>query len=1179
MKKRRDSYSVLNCVRSFLKNKEGTRLEFDAFRGFKSSSLYLSSNTDRFLRPFSCSETTTIFSFSSGYCFGSLSCRPIKSKSFFSSGALSHHRQSVRFLFLLILIFAFTIRTLTAAVITPHLIFRRLSIEHGLSQNSVNCIIQDRTGFMWFGTETGLNRYDGYTFKIFVPHEGDPYSISNSWINGLFEDHHGSIWVATENGLNQYIPSREQFVRFQHNPDDPTSLSSNRVFCIYEDSAGRLWVGTDAGLNLLDRASKTFTRFQHNPADPNSISHNVIRTIVEDPEGRLWIGTSGGGLNCFDTRTGHFMRIRADSTSSSSLPDDYVTALVLAVMPSTLSSVASPAQKEKTERAASPISGSKNDSTKAFLWIGTANSGLVRLDLSTMNFKTYRHDPKNPESLPNNAVVSLALDYSDESGSRFPVRLWVGTYNGGLSCLDLTKEMDSFINFRNRPSDIFSLSDNRVVSLFYSNNGILWAGTYGGVSLLNLNQRRFQRFLSDISDPESLSYPEVRAIFYSRSRILWVGTDGGGLNGFDRARSRHYLIRHDPSNPSSPLHLSSNRVFSIAEDRNTGQLWIGTYDGGLNLYDPKTGFVYHFRHRPSDPTSLSDNRIRPLLLDSQGRLWVGTDGGGLNLFDPVTRKVRKVYRYDPDDANSISSNRIFSIAEDSRGFIWVGAYGGGLCRLDPSTGQIVRYSHNPRDPSSLRSNFIINIFVASDDSVWVGTNGGGLCRLDQKTGKFSCYTESDGLPSSVIYAVLEDDEGNIWFSSNHGLSRLDPATGRIKNFDIYDGLQSYEFNGGACHRGWQGLLYFGGINGFNAFNPKEIVDNKCLPRVVLTELLVANMPVRPGVPLQDGSGRIILTRSLTQTKEIELTWRQSKLSFEFAALDYVCPEKNQYAYILEGLESEWNYSGNRRFATYSNLPPGTYTFRVRASNCDGVWNEAGTSLTIRVIPAFWQTWWFRALILLSALGLIYLGFRYRLAQAKRRAEELERIVAQRTEELREANEKLHQLAITDGMTGVANFRRLHEFLNYEWRRAARNRKPISLLIVDLDDFKQFNDTMGHQAGDEYLRQVAQVMVESCQRPGDLVSRYGGDEFAVVLPETDLAGAYLVAERIRTRIEQLVIGDESESPESSLARKVTACVGCASLNPAEGGSPDELIALADRALYKAKSSGKNITAVS
>lgn len=1151
----------------------------------------------------------------------------------------------------------------------PHLIFRRLSIEQGLSQNSVNCILQDRTGFMWFGTETGLNRFDGYTFKIFLPREGDANSLSNSWINALYEDEHGSIWVGTENGLNRYLPSRERFVRYFHDPANPSSLSSNRIFCIYEDHSGRLWIGTDAGLNQLDRSHNRFIHYRHNPADPNSLSNDVIRTIMEDPYGRLWVGTSGGGLDCLDPTTGRFLHFRANqpspppspppsrpklpsssgshpsstsspapgqtSTSSTSstfsppnsftvLPDDYITALAI-----------TPAVKAEPDTSNMPASSgnapARAVTDKFYLWVGTNNGGLVRLDLSTVVFpaeenasfptlpvpsvKIYRHDPASPNSLSHNAVVSLAYEPLPgekpfslfiKSAASVSPRLWIGTYNGGLNCLDLAT--DSISVFRNRPSDPFSLSDNRVVSLYHSPDGILWVGTYGGVNQLNLNQRKFLRFISDITDPASLSYPEVRAILYSRSRVLWVGTDGGGLNGFDRLHARRFLFQHDPTNPRSPRHLSSNRVFSIAEDPATGRLWVGTYDGGLNLVDPSTGLVRHFRHKDADPHSLSDDRVRPLLLDSRGRLWVGTDGGGLNLFDPAGQKVLKVYRYDPSDQNTISSDRIFSIAEDRQGFIWVAAYGGGLCRLDPTTDRITRYSKKAGDPTSLSSNYIIHVCAASDGSIWAGTNGGGLCRLDPRTGISTSFTESQGLLSSVVYAVLEDDDGRIWFSSNHGLSRLDPKTGRFKNFDINDGLQSYEFNGGACHKGWQGMLYFGGINGFNAFNPREIVDNTTPPRVVLTELQVSNIPVRPGEPLSDGSGKVLLSRSLLETRALELGWPHRKILLEFAALDYTCPEKNQYAYLLEGFESEWNYVGNRRFASYSNLPPGRYTFRVKASNNDGYWNEQGVSLSIRVVPPFWLRWWFRGLMALAAVGVIYLGFRYRLGQARRRAEQLERVVADRTEELRLANEKLRQLSITDELTGVANYRRFHDFLNYEWRRAARNGAPISLLIADLDNFKQLNDTLGHQAGDECLRCAAQAMVSACRRPSDLVSRYGGDEFAVVLAETDLAGAYIVAEKIRTKIEQLVVGgkcmagEKAEQRESQVQaenqneagteargeqgtdeaniayRRITVCIGCASARPAEGGTPDDLIALADRALYRAKSSGKNLTAI-
>ncbi|MGC8893035.1 MAG: two-component regulator propeller domain-containing protein [Candidatus Saccharicenans sp.] len=1290
------------------------------------------------------------------------------------------------FIFIFVLLSPLLAPCLSAQV-SPHLIFRRLSIEQGLSQNSINCIIQDRTGFMWFGTETGLNRYDGYTFKIFLPHEGDPTALSNGWINALLEDHRGSIWVATENGLNEYIPSGEYFVHYLHDSSNPDSISSNRIFCLYEDRAGRLWIGTDAGLNLFDRSANRFIRYRHDPANPNSLSHDIVRTVIEDPYGRLWIGTYGGGLNCLDPSTGRFIHFRANQSSSASLPDDFITALAITpAPPSAPSSAPSPAPPSAPSPASSPApfspapspspppasspsrppissrfpshspspsSASVSNSTSNdhfYLWIGTNNGGLACLDLSTVAFpstapassnnyspnaspspasapffKIYRHDPNNPNSLPNDAVVSLVFESlsakeSDFHAAKSPtkasdatftttaattttttattsataprtatptppptatvtstpaskprsLRLWIGTYNGGLSCLDLST--GSFVNFHNRPSDRFSLSDNRVVSLFYSPDGILWVGTYGGVSQLNLNQRKFLRFICEPSDPTSLSYPEVRAIYYSRSGILWVGTDGGGLDGFDRTQSRRYHYAAYTSLPSSPLnssprlasnftshltspllvssqfahsylasshlapqlpspfaspYLTSNRIFSIVEDSD-GTLWIGTYDGGLNHLDPSTGLISHFRHNTLDSASLSDDRIRPLLLDSHHRLWVGTDGGGLNLFDLKQKKVTKIYRSDPSNLQTLSSDRIFSIAEDKKGYIWIGAYGGGLCRLDPASGSIIRYSYDPKNPASLSGNYILNVMVAADDSIWVGTNGGGLSHLDPATGIFTRYTEAQGLPSSVAYALLEDDDGRIWFSSNHGLSCLDPRTGAIKNFDINDGLQSYEFNGGACHKDYKGRLYFGGINGFNVFSPKEITDNIRPPKVVITDLQISNVSVKPTTIFDQSStenSKPILERTIFQTRSLELTWKQRKIAFEFAALDYTCPEKNHYAYILEGFEHEWNQSGTRRFASYSNLPPGRFVFRVKASNNDGYWNEAGTAIAIRIIPPFWLTWWFFGLVALAIGGLVYSGFKFRLAQAKRRQEELERLVAKRTEELKQLNEKLNLLAITDELTGVANYRRFRDFLDYEWRRAVRSQKPLSLLIADLDDFKKYNDTYGHQAGDDYLRLVARVMVESCRRPSDLVCRYGGDEFAVVLGETDLPGALVVAERIRHRLEELslglrlsregrveikekaqpseMLGDKSAQigeaeyneykfnhdnnktdkiekdasrSESSEFTGVTICLGCAAMNPVEGGDPEELIARADRALYRSKSSGKNQT---
>lgn len=1116
----------------------------------------------------------------------------------------------------------------------PHLLFRRLSIEQGLSQNSVLSIARDHHGFLWFGTESGLNKYDGYRFSVYLPVEGDPYSLSNSWINALLVDRNGDLWVGTENGLNKYDISAEKFIGYFHDPADPYSLSSSRIFALFEDRDGRLWVGTDAGLNLFDPGTGRFTSFQQERINSHSssgassssststISNVQIRAIAQDARGFIWIGTVGGGLNRFDPATGHFSQFRHDpSNPDHSLPEDSIYSLLI-----------NPSDPSDT------------------IWIGTASSGLVRYNPNRHEFKTYRPDPKQPHSIPDGTVNCLVQD-SDGS-------LWIGTNRGGLS--HFYPERELFFTQRHQAHDPFSLADNNVVSLYLGPDRILWAGTYRGISQLNLHRQNFMRFLANPGDPASLSHPEVRAFCDASSGLLWVGSDGGGLNVFDRKRLRTLYFRHDPQNPAS---LSSDRVFSIVEDHD-GTLWVGTYGGGLNRYDPSTSSFIRYRSQPRQPASLPDDRLRSLFVDSQNRLWVGTDGSGLVRFDRrtgcfcrprITRIItpaealdsarsaanRPVSRDDfprlspPAPGNGVEttgrktsgpvvinpeftgqagsrqlnpqadltsagsqpsgsdlslaklgsslnpllSGRIFSLAEDQSGCLWIGCYGCGLVRYNPETGELLHLTHDPLDHRSLSSNSVINVYVDGEGFIWVGTNGGGLNRLDPSSLTLIRYNESQGLPSSVIYGIQEDDYGYLWFSSNRGLSRLDPRTNQIKNFDTTDGLQSYEFNGNACLKGRDGLLYFGGINGFNVFNPASIRVSQYRPPVVFTSLMISNMPVRPG---QTINGYKVLDKSITRTAEITLRWEHRVIAFEFAGLDYTSPEKNQYAYILEGLEDKWNYAGSRRFASYSNLPPGRYTFRVKSANSDGLWNEEGVSLRLIVKPPFWRTWWFYALTVLVLAGAILQIVQMRLKQSRNRQEELERLVAQRTEELRLANDKLKLLATTDEQTGLANYRRFRDFLEYEWRRAHRTKQPLSVIIIDLDDFKLFNDTYGHQAGDECLEKVAMIMLKSCQRSSDLACRYGGDEFAVVLPETDTAGAYIVAERIRKAVAAMDLnecnleGINGQAPvnKNGQSLRLTLCVGIATMNPAEGGDTNELISRADRALYRAKSAGKN-----
>ncbi|MBC7350112.1 MAG: diguanylate cyclase [Candidatus Aminicenantes bacterium] len=1099
----------------------------------------------------------------------------------------------------------------------PHLLFRTLSIEQGLSQNSVLSIARDRQGFLWFGTESGLNKFDGYRFTVYLPVEGDPYSLSNSWINALLVDRNGDLWVGTENGLNKYDVSAEKFIGYFHDPADPYSLSSSRIFALFEDRDGRLWVGTDAGLNLFDPATGRFTRFQSDlpssPSSPSSLSHDQIRAIAQDARGFIWVGTVGGGLNRFDPATATFTHFRLNpSDPLHSLPDDSIYSLLI-----------NPSDPSGT------------------IWIGTASSGLVRYDPNRNEFKTYRPDPRQPHSLPDGTVNCLVQD-SDGT-------LWLGTGSGGLC--HFYPERELFFTHRHQAHDPFSLADNYVVSLHLGPDRILWVGTYRGISQLNLHRQNFMRFLNNPGDPASLSHPEVRAFCDASSGLLWVGTDGGGLNAFDRNLMRTLYFLHDPQNPAS---LSSDRVFSIVEDQD-GTIWVGTYGGGLNRYDPASSGFIHYRSSPRPASgSLPDDRLRTLFVDSQNRLWLGTDGSGLVRFDRRTGRFSRPRMtriitpaealaatqapsredfprisepaagdgteftgrktpgpppinpefpseanpqqpdpnpHAPDQSlatlgsapNPLFTGRIFSIAEDQSGYLWIGCYGGGLVRYSPETGEMLHLTHDPLNRSSLSNNSVINVYVDRGGFIWVGTNGGGLNRLDPSSLTFTRYNEAQGLPSSVIYGTLEDDDGYLWFSSNRGLSRLDPRTGQIKNFDTTDGLQSYEFNGNACLKGHDGLLYFGGINGFNVFNPRAIRASEYRPPVVITSLMISNAPVKPG---QTIDGHKVLDKSIARTDKITLHWKHRVIAFEFAGLDYTSPEKNQYAYILEGFEDKWNYVGTRSFASYSNLPPGHYTFRVKAANSDGLWNEEGVSLSLRITPPFWRTWWFYVLAVLVLAGAVLKIIRLRLKQIRRRQEELERLVAQRTEELRLANDKLKLLAITDELTGLANYRRFRDFLEYEWRRAHRTKQPLSVIITDLDDFKLFNDTYGHQAGDECLKEVGLVMLKCCQRSSDLACRYGGDEFAVVLPETDTAGAYVVAERIREAVAAMDLSElnlkeiNGQAPvnKNGQALRLTMCLGLATMNPAEGGDTNELIARADQALYRAKTAGKNRTVV-
>jgi signal transduction histidine kinase/ligand-binding sensor domain-containing protein len=817
--------------------------------------------------------------------------------------------------------------------------FERISLEDGLSQSSVYSILQDSRGFLWFGTEDGLNKYDGYSFTIYRHDPGDPSSLSRSLIWSICEDREGVLWIGTDGGgLNRFDRVSGQFTRYWADPDGG-GLSSDYVRTILEDRDGMLWIGTHGGgLNRLDRTKERFDHYHHRRGDPGTLSSEFVFVIYEDREGTLWVGTDGGGLNRFDRETGTFVRYQHD-------PDD----------PHSLSSDAVRAIYQDREGA---------------LWVGTDGGGLNRFDPTTERFIRYRHDPHDPNSLSDDSVLAIQRD---RKGT-----LWVGTFGGGLDMLDPRSESEPgparFVRYQNDLDDAHSLSNDFIWSILEDQMGLLWVGTHGGgVNKRDPLRKPFVHYQARPNDDESLSNNTVWAICEDQAGILWVGTNGGGLDRFDRSYGRVTHYRNDPDEPNS---LGNDVVRAIYEDQ-AGMFWLGLDDGQVDRFDASVGSFVHYRLEGSAP-------VLVIHRDSENRLWAGTWGGGLYWFDEVADQFVH-YMNGFCVARCLSVAYVRDIHEDQDGVLWLATLGGGLNRFEPAKKRFTYYVRDDADLHSLSHNTVLSIHQDQAGTFWIGTHGGGLNRFDAETGAFSYYREADGLINNVVYGILEDGQGRLWLSTNRGLSRFDPETETFRNYDASDGLQSNEFNAGAYFQGQSGEMFFGGINGFNAFFPEEVKDNLQAPPVVVTAFKQLTQTVR---------------RDLAADEQLEMSYKDNFVSFEFAALDFAAPEQNQYAYLMEGLDRDWISAGTRRHVDYPDLKPGRYTFRVKGSNSDGVWNEEGATVHVTITPPFWATWWFRGGILLVLVAGVLVAHRLRVRSVEARNRELAILVEQRTADLR-----------------------------------------------------------------------------------------------------------------------------------------------------------------------------------
>lgn len=986
----------------------------------------------------------------------------------------------------------------TAATPAVPLRIERFSTAEGLSQNSVYCMLQDRLGFLWVGSENGIDRYDGYGFQPFRHDPTNPGSLSSNQVRAAVEDGAGAIWIGTaDSGLARYDYKTNAFTTFRHRSGDPDSLVNDDVRALAVSPDGTLWAGTAAGISCLRPSGTAFRRlFPAGRADGTDPRNSVIALAV-DAGGALWAGTEGG-------------LFRSEGRSDRLVPyADSAGPLADAV-------------------------GSLAFEDSGTLWVGTSGGGAARLDLRRGERRWWRRDPADPSSLSSGYVSAIVVDHSG--------RVWLGTADRGLNLIDRGSA-----NVTRVPlvRDVRDAGGGGIGCLLEDRSRILWIGTgFQGLLKTDLKASGFVPVIPRETGGREIENLIVFAVAEDREKRLWIG-ESDALYQADPEAGGFRVFHPDPDRPDRPVY-----AILPCDD---GALWVGTWEGGLIRLDPETGRRIVLRHDPADPDSLAHDRPLTLLEDSRGRLWVGTWGGGLDLFD---RDRGLFLHHRVADGTGLASDRIRALCEGADGTLWVGTTGGGLSRFNPDSGRFATYLADPGNPDALSHNDIAYILRSRrGGTLWLAT-GGGLNRFDPDTGRFKAFRKAGGLPNDAITAVLEDGDGMIWVAHFAGITRIDPATSATVNFDTADGLAGTEFNAGAACASFDGTLLFGGVGGVTRVLPDKVSRNPHPPRTVLTAFTIygreADLPTAPAV-----------------AQEVRLPHDQDFLSFEFTGLEFTAPQRNTYAYRMAGYHQDWVACGTRRFATYTGLSHGSYTFEVRSANNHGLWGHPAR-LRIIIDPPFWETWWFRsaALSLLMVSGLAVFGWRTRALRLRLAAEE--RLVTERTAQLASANAELRAMASRDELTGVANRKKFNEFLRDEWRRSARFSRSISLAILDIDDFKLFNDAFGHPAGDDCLKRVAGALQTRVNRPGDLFARYGGEEFVAVLSETGRPEAVAIAERMRVAVADLKIAH----PKKASRPDVTISVGVATIIPVVGDEASSLLAAADAALYSAKKQGKN-----
>ncbi len=859
--------------------------------------------------------------------------------------------------------------------------FRQMTINDGLSLSSIYCIFQDSKGYMWFGSEDGLNRYDGRDITIFRPDPNDTNSLSFRWTEHIVEDAEGIIWFGSRGGLSRFDPATESFRQYFTARNTPYRLINDTVTCLYADN-NYIWVGTQHGLSRVKlKSGELRSDVQAFSGLPGLYSR--IYALHADNEENLWIGT-GEGLfyyNGTDENITHidisgetgvksiFSIASGNNTLwigtdqglvSYNINDGDLNHIPILVR----------GNRARSDQSVQKIYVDTNDK----IWLVTSD-GLLKYDQLKKEITRVIESTDYSHSLSTNAIKPLYVDSHNT--------LWFGTFGSGLFRIDQgTGQVDNYIHSPANPS---SLAEDAINCIYEDRSGVIWFGTFGaGISIYDPQSHKFKLYKHSAVDPNSLSSNFIWSIWEDTDGSVWVGTNDRGINHYDPKTNTYTFYNHVDGDPQSLSHSSVREIYQDSK----GTIWIGTDGGGLNRFNTSSGTFTHFMYDPLVPGSISSNSVRAIHEDRKGNLWIGTKSG-LNRYIPESNSFKR-YLHDPADSSSISSNFIYSsIYEDEEGFLWLGTYGGGLNKMDVRTETFTHYLKQIGNVKTIADNAVFTIYKAPDGIFWIGTNN-GLNRLDPETGRFTRFGPEEGLPNEVIYGILPDGENNIWLSTNLGISQFNLEDYSTVNYDVNDGLQSNEFNGGAFHKGHSGLLYFGGVYGLNIIDPGSIKPVSNNVNVIITKLEILGSEVGILPPsLQDGKnslevriceedGTYCLPKDITFTNEIVLDHKYRFFSLEFSALNSPQPDKLGFSYYMENLDMTWKDAGRRNYVSYANMPPGKYTFYVRAHTPDGVWSESTAQLKITVTPPFWKRWWFIILEISMAITLVVFIYYYLL---------------------------------------------------------------------------------------------------------------------------------------------------------------------------------------------------------